>query len=149
MIFLKPSTSTGYFSNSTGSSVTSCRFLPVHCPSSTVLIHCGGPTMSETCLSSQLQHPDSDISSANSKYRNLCNLHGTPSVSEEVFGHYRSRSQCFQVNRLHIDDIFRIFFINFEVHSINSSETIGNFPKALNFNRLFLELNWFIYHYIR
>ena len=33
-------------------------------------------------------------------------------MSEEIFGHYRSRSQCFQGNRSYIDDIFRIFFIN-------------------------------------
>ena len=34
----------------------------------------------------------------------------------------------------------------FEVYSIGSSNMVSNFPNALNFNQLFLKLDWFIYN---
>ena len=37
--------------------------------------------------------------------------------------------------------------MNSEVYSQNSSKTMGNFPEVLNFNSLFLKLNWFICNY--
>jgi hypothetical protein len=51
-------------------------------------------------------------------------------------------------NRLHVD-IFRICFYSFEVYSfIHSSKMVGNYPGVLNFNRLFLKLNWSSYNYL-
>ena len=46
-------------------------------------------------------------------------------------------------NWLHVG-IFWLFFHSFEVYSIDSSKMIGNSPKVLNFNQLFVELNRFI-----
>jgi hypothetical protein len=43
-------------------------------------------------------------------------------------------------NGLHVD-IFWFSFYSFEVYS---SRMIGILPGVLNFNRLFLKLNWFI-----
>ena len=42
--------------------------------------------------------------------------------------------------------VFPFFFVNLKVYSMDFLEMIGGFPKVLmNFNRLFLKLNWFIY----
>ena len=44
----------------------------------------------------------------------------------------------------------RLHFVNFcllsewEVYSIDSSVMVGKFPEVLNFNWLYLKLNWFI-----
>ena len=43
-------------------------------------------------------------------------------------------------------EIFRLFYISFEVLSPFSSQKIHNFPEVLNLNRLFLELNQFTYN---
>ena len=51
----------------------------------------------------------------------------------------------FKSNRLHVD-IFRFFFPSFEVYSIDSSKTMGKFLEVLDFNRLILILNQFIYN---
>ena len=37
-----------------------------------------------------------------------------------------------------------VFLYEFEVYFMYSSETIGSFVEVLNFNRVFLKLNWFI-----
>ena len=37
-----------------------------------------------------------------------------------------------------------VFLHKIGVFSVDSSKLIGNFPADLNFNRLFLKLNWFI-----
>ena len=41
-------------------------------------------------------------------------------------------------NRLHVDIVW-IFFLDFEVYSLNSSKMIGDFPSLSSFNRLPLE----------
>ena len=46
-------------------------------------------------------------------------------------------------NRIHVD-IFQFLLDSFEVYSIDSSKMIGNFPKVLNFNWLFLKLGQLI-----
>ena len=40
--------------------------------------------------------------------------------------------------------IFHLFLKKIEVYLTYSSKMIGNFPEVLNFNQLFLVLNWFI-----
>ena len=59
-----------------------------------------------------------------------------------VFGQDASDSKS---NCLHVD-IFRFCFNSYEVYSTDSSKMTGIFPEGLNFNRLFLELNRFIYN---
>ena len=51
--------------------------------------------------------------------------------------------EIFGCNRLHVD-ILRFLHYKIGVYSINYSKMIGNYPAVLNFNRLFLKLNWFI-----
>ena len=58
-------------------------------------------------------------------------------------------------NQLHVDSTgymsakkTSVLFIKLE-YIMYSSNTIGNFTEALNFNRLFLKLNWFTYNYTR
>ena len=70
---------------------------------------------------------------------NLCTL---VQVSEEIFGHNQSISQCFQVQLVTCFDLPLIL----QVYLRGSSKMIGNFLEALNFNRLFLKLNRFIYN---
>ena len=66
-------------------------------------------------------------------------------VSGEIFGHNRSKSESVsKSNRLHVVVIFPVFLYWFELYSTDSSTTIGDFPEVLNFDRLFLNLNWFI-----
>ena len=69
--------------------------------------------------------------------------HPMGSMSSEVFEHNWSRSYCFQVNPAACCDL-SVFLYQFEVHSIDSSKTISDFPEVLNFNGLILKLNRFI-----
>ena len=59
------------------------------------------------------------------------------------FEHNRSKYQCFQVQSVTCCDL-SVFLHWFEVHSIDSSKMISKFHEVLNFNHLFLKLNWFI-----
>ena len=45
-------------------------------------------------------------------------------------------------NQLYVDIVN--FFNLFKVYSIDFFKMMGNFLEALNFNQLFLNLNWFI-----
>ena len=84
------------------------------------------------------------------RYHDIGIGHGdcVPHSGREVLGHIESVKILVILNPtgwLHVD-IFRFWcFHSFEVYSsIDSSKMIGKFPDALNFNRLFLELNRFI-----
>jgi hypothetical protein len=49
----------------------------------------------------------------------------------------------FKSNTLHAE-LFQVFFIESEYISIDPSKIVGYFPEVLNFNRLFLKLNWVV-----
>ena len=61
-------------------------------------------------------------------------------VSGEMFGHNRSRSQCFQVQPVSCWHR-SVSLIGIGVYSTDSSKIIGNFPESLSFNWFFLKLN--------
>jgi type III secretory pathway component EscR len=46
-------------------------------------------------------------------------------------------------SRLHVDNLMVLLY-SFEVHSMDSSITIGTYLEVSNFNRFFLKLNQFI-----
>ena len=54
----------------------------------------------------------------------------------------------FKINQLHVD-IFSVFLYCNQDYSMNYSKWIGNFPKVLNFNKLFLKLNQFLCNYTK
>jgi hypothetical protein len=83
-------------------------------------------------------------------HRNLFPLSGmgnptSPApVSEEGFGHNRSKAYCFQarpVTYAHLSVFLHQFVC------INSSKMTGNFPEVWNCNRLLSKLNRFICNY--
>jgi hypothetical protein len=62
-----------------------------------------------------------------------------------IIGKYPTPSKS---NHLHVD-IFQNFLSWIGVHSLNSSQMIGNCPEVLNFNMIFLKLNWFVCNYTK
>ena len=69
-------------------------------------------------------------------------------TAHEVFGHVVGQDPSdSNFNCLHID-IFPVLLYSFKVYSTESSKMIGNSPKVLYFNWLFLKLNLFIWHYL-
>ena len=114
--FLQSLTSTGYFTNSTGSFVTNCRFSPI-------IGH--KPQMSELTTLNQWSGGFLGIITG-----------WDPSVWKPN----RLHVDILRVTRYTL----HVFLYWIGVYSINSSKMTGNFPAVSNTNRLFLKLNRFI-----
>lgn len=61
-------------------------------------------------------------------------------VSGEFFGHNRSRCQVFASPVVYMSTPFGFSLLIWEVISINTSNMIGNFPRVLDLEQLFLIL---------
>ena len=70
-------------------------------------------------------------------------LEGFESLRTSHGGDFGGDPSVSKSNRLHVD-ILRFFFIKLGYVFIDSSKMIGNFPAVLNFDWLFLKVNWFI-----